>query len=58
MSLECIVPEVVYLPCLAGTADERQFQVMTEHEQWFRIVMGQDEVAQLIPGFRSGNSFT
>jgi superfamily II DNA/RNA helicase len=42
-------PIVVYLPYLAGTADERQFQVMTEREQWFRIVMGQDEVAQLIP---------
>jgi len=41
-------PIFVYLPYLAGTADERQFQVMTEREQWFRVVMGQDEVAKLI----------
>jgi len=41
-------PIVVYLPFLAGTADERQFQVMSERERWFRIVMGQDEVAKLI----------
>ena len=41
----------VYLPYLAGAADERQYQVMTEREQWFRVVMGQDEVARLIsPG--------
>lgn len=38
----------VYLPYLAGAADERQFRVMTEREQWFRVVMGQDEVARLI----------
>lgn len=42
-------PICVYLPYLAGTADERQFRVMTDREQWFRIVMGQDEVAKLIP---------
>ena len=41
-------PIVVYLPYLAGTADERQFQVMSEREKWFRVVMGEDEVARLI----------
>ncbi|HEY3382623.1 MAG TPA: DEAD/DEAH box helicase [Vicinamibacterales bacterium] len=41
-------PIVVYLPYLAGTADERQYQVMSEREQWFRVVMGQYEVAKLI----------
>lgn len=41
-------PIVVYLPYLSGTADERQYQVMSEREQWFRVVMGQDEVAGLI----------
>ena len=39
---------MVYLPYLAGTADERQYRVMSEREQWFRVVMGQDEVARLI----------
>jgi superfamily II DNA or RNA helicase len=39
---------VVYLPYLAGTADERQYLVMSDREQWFRVVMGQDEVARLI----------
>ena len=39
----------IYLPYLAGAADERQFRVMTDREQWSRIVMGQDEVAKLIP---------
>jgi ERCC4-related helicase len=42
-------PIFVYLPYLSGTADERQYHVMTDREQWFRIVMGQDEVAKLIP---------
>lgn len=42
-------PIHVYLPYLSGTADERQFRVMSDREQWFRIVMGQDEVAKLIP---------
>ena len=41
-------PISVYLPYLAGAADERQYLVMTEREQWFRVVMGQDEVARLI----------
>lgn len=39
---------VVYVPYLAGTADERQYKVMSHREQWFRVVMGQDEVAKLI----------
>ena len=41
-------PIVVYLPFLAGTADERQYRVMSDRERWFRVVMGQDEVAKLI----------
>ena len=41
-------PISVYLPYLAGAADERQYRVMAEREQWFRVVMGQDEVARLI----------
>lgn len=41
-------PIVVYLPYVSGAADERQFRVMSEREQWFRVVMGQDEVAKLI----------
>jgi hypothetical protein len=41
-------PIAVYLPYLAGTADERQYQVMSDREKWFRVVMGQDEVARLI----------
>jgi len=41
-------PITVYLPYLSGAADERQFQVMSEREQWFRVVMGQDAVAKLI----------
>ena len=39
---------VVYLPYLAGTADERQYRVMSDRERWFRVVMGQDEVGKLI----------
>jgi hypothetical protein len=41
-------PILVYLPYLTGTADERQFRVMSDRERWFRVVMGQDEVAKLI----------
>jgi superfamily II DNA or RNA helicase len=41
-------PIEVYLPYLAGTADERQYQVMSERERWFRVVMGQEKVAELI----------
>lgn len=39
---------MVYLPYLAGTADERQYRVMSDRERWFRVVMGQDQVARLI----------
>jgi hypothetical protein len=39
---------VVYLPYLAGAADERQYRVMSDRERWFRVVMGQDAVAKLI----------
>jgi hypothetical protein len=38
----------VMSPEYPGTADERQFRVMSDREQWFRAVMGQDEVARLI----------
>lgn len=41
-------PILVFLPYLAGTADERQYRVMSDRESWFRVVMGQDEVARLI----------
>lgn len=41
-------PIAVYLPYLAGTADERMYRVMSDREQWFRVVMGQDAVARLI----------
>lgn len=41
-------PIMVYRPYLAGAADERQFHVMSDREQWFRVVMGQDTVAGLI----------
>lgn len=41
-------PIVVFRPYLSGTADERQYKVMSEREQWFRIVMGQEKVASLI----------
>ena len=41
-------PIVVYLPYLAGTSDERQYKVMSDRERWFRVVMGQEEVARLI----------
>jgi hypothetical protein len=37
----------MYLPYLAGAADERQFRVMSDRESWFRVVMGQDAVARL-----------
>ena len=41
-------PIIVDLPFLDGTADERQYRVMSDREQWFRVVMGQNEVARLI----------
>lgn len=37
-----------YLPYISGGADERQFRVMRDREQWFQVVMGQDAVANLI----------
>jgi hypothetical protein len=40
-------PIHVYLPYLAGTADERQYLVMRDREDWFKIVMGQEEIARL-----------
>ncbi len=39
---------LIYVPYLSGTADERQYKVMSDRERWFRVVMGQDEVARLI----------
>jgi hypothetical protein len=45
---------VVYLPYLDGTADERQYQVMSHREQWFRVVIGQEEVARLITADSAG----
>ena len=47
-------PIHVYLPYVAGASDERQFRVMRDREQWFRIVMGQDEVTKLIPNDAAG----
>lgn len=44
----------VYLPYLAGTADERQFRVMSDRERWFRVVMGQEAVSKLITAERDG----
>jgi hypothetical protein len=41
-------PIAVYLPYMAGAADERQYRVMVDRERWFRVVMGQEEVARLI----------
>jgi hypothetical protein len=41
-------PINVYLPYLAGAADERQYRVMSDRERWFRVVMGEDKVAELI----------
>ena len=41
-------PIHVYMPYLNGAADQRQYLVMTARESWFRIVMGQDDVARLI----------
>lgn len=41
-------PIFIYLPYLSGTADERQYLVMTDRESWFKIVMGQEEINRLI----------
>lgn len=38
----------VYLPYIDGSADERQFRVMSDRERWFRVVMGQEEVSRLV----------
>jgi hypothetical protein len=43
---EGLQPIKVFLLYLAGTADERQYKVMSDRERWFRVVMGQDEVAR------------
>lgn len=37
----------VYLPYLDGTADERQYLVMRDREDWFKIVMGQEEIERM-----------
>ncbi|MFA7233751.1 MAG: helicase-related protein [Terrimicrobiaceae bacterium] len=41
-------PIQIYLPYIDGSADERQFRVMSDRERWFRVVMGQEDVAQLV----------
>jgi len=46
---ECEHPIVVFRPYLDGGADHRQYRVMTDRESWFRIVMGQEELARLVP---------
>lgn len=40
-------PIHIYLPYLSGTADERQYLVMSDRENWFKIVMGQKEITRL-----------
>lgn len=47
-------PTHIYLPYLAGTADERQFRVMADREKRFRAVMGQKALVQLIPEDNEG----
>jgi superfamily II DNA or RNA helicase len=34
-------PIVVYLPFIAGSADEKMFRVVRDRERWFQVVMGQ-----------------
>jgi len=41
-------PITSFLPYIGGAADERQFRVMRDREQWFQVVMGQEAVANLI----------
>ncbi len=41
-------PITSFLPYISGAADERQFRVMQDREQWFQVVMGQQAVADLI----------
>lgn len=38
----CRRPIEVYLPYLAGSADERMYRVLRDRERWFQVVMGQD----------------
>lgn len=37
----CGHPIEVYLPFIAGSADEKMFRVLRDRERWFQIVMGQ-----------------
>jgi hypothetical protein len=41
-------PMVVHLPFLTGPADEQPYRVISDREQWFRVVMGQDKATRLI----------
>lgn len=34
-------PIIVYLPFIAGSADEKMFRVVRDRERWFQVVMGQ-----------------
>ena len=42
-------PIEIYCPYLSGTADERQYMVMSERDRWFKIVMGDNKVSEIIP---------
>jgi len=35
-------PIIVYLPFIAGSADEKMFRVVKDRERWFQVVMGQE----------------
>lgn len=35
-------PIVVYLPFIAGSADEKMYHVVKDRERWFQVVMGQE----------------
>ncbi|MEX2386359.1 MAG: DEAD/DEAH box helicase [Phycisphaeraceae bacterium] len=39
----------VYCPYISGAADERQYRVMMDRDRWFRVVMGSDQVNELVP---------
>lgn len=45
---EGVHPILVDMPFLSGMTDERQYKVMTDREQWFKVVMGQEDVAALV----------
>lgn len=45
---ECGKPIQVYLPYLAATQDDTQFQVVTYRERWFGILMGEDYCADTL----------